>query len=72
MDPAACLADAESFVLDLEFEEAAYALSHYFRWRMEGGFEPANGDYRATIVLARIGKNADKYRSAWQANSEMV
>lgn len=61
MDPEATLSEAEDSFSEGSFEDSAYSLSVYFRWRIEQGFEPHLGDNRATILLAKLGKRCDKY-----------
>lgn len=61
MDPQAALDQADLHFTDGEFEECAYCLANYFRWRIEHGFEPTNGDHRATVLLAKLGQKCDRY-----------
>ena len=70
MDPKACLIEAEEFVGQSGMrDECAYRLAEYFRWRIEGGFNPdfghgVDGDSKATIILAKLGKVADTLSAA--------
>lgn len=47
MDPEATLKALKDSIDDGEYHNAVLALRNYYVWRLNGGFQPINGDTRA-------------------------
>ena len=59
MDPEATLTEAE-YLMTLprsrsNVSEIREMLSHYWHWRVRGGFEPRDGDGRAKAIAEKLG-----------------
>jgi len=52
MDPEATLQCAQDAIEDCEMCIALEYLGYYRSWRFRGGYEPADGDKRAALMLA--------------------
>lgn len=65
MDPQACLNEVRDLLrVSGDRGEAGQRLADYFRWRLNGGFEPRGGDLLALELVEKLGRVCDTLSDA--------
>lgn len=62
MDPEQTLVDLRNHISVGNFGSAVAALNAYYQWRLKGGYEPTNGDYRASEMAIVLTDDLDSQR----------